>query len=209
MENKKIIIIEDQLILNDILKKILEESFDIVATSDNAKDMLNLCNKYKPDLVLTDICTKNNSSGIKNGKLVKEKYKENIKVLVITGVPEITFIKEAKENNLDGFLYKNIDSNTLITSIKQIINGYKLFPENNLKKDDEINFNKLTEKELEILTHLCSGIDREDIAEQLNITLGTLKNHISSILNKLNFESVSKLLVYCIGNRYVIPKLNN
>ncbi len=209
MENKKIIIIEDQLILNDILKKILEESFDIVATSDNAKDMLNLCNKYKPDLVLTDICTKNNSSGIKNGKLVKEKYKENIKVLVITGVPEITFIKEAKENNLDGFLYKNIDSNTLITSIKQIINGYKLFPENNLKKDDEINFNKLTEKELEILTLLCSGIDREDIAEQLNITLGTLKNHISSILNKLNFESVSKLLVYCIGNRYVIPKLNN
>ncbi len=209
MENKKIIIIEDQLILNDMLKKILEESFDIVATSDNAKDMLNLCNKYKPDLVLTDICTKNNSSGIKNGKLVKEKYKENIKVLVITGVPEITFIKEAKENNLDGFLYKNIDSNTLITSIKQIINGYKLFPENNLKKDDEINFNKLTEKELEILTLLCSGIDREDIAEQLNITLGTLKNHISSILNKLNFESVSKLLVYCIGNRYVIPKLNN
>ena len=209
MENKKIIIIEDQLILNDMLKKILEESFDIVATSDNAKDMLNLCNKYKPDLVLTDICTKNNSSGIKNGKLVKEKYKENIKVLVITGVPEITFIKEAKENNLDGFLYKNIDSNTLITSIKQIINGYKLFPENNLKKDDEINFNKLTEKELEILTILCSGIDREDIAEQLNITLGTLKNHISSILNKLNFESVSKLLVYCIGNRYVIPKLNN
>ena len=209
MENKKIIIIEDQLILNDILKKILEESFDIVATSDNAKDMLNLCNKYKPDLVLTDICTKNNSSGIKNGKLVKEKYKENIKVLVITGVPEITFIKEAKENNLDGFLYKNIDSNTLITSIKQIINGYKLFPENNLKKDNEINFNKLTEKELEILTLLCSGIDREDIAEQLNITLGTLKNHISSILNKLNFESVSKLLVYCIGNRYVIPKLNN
>lgn len=209
MKNKKIIIIEDQLILNDMLKKILEESFDIVATSDNAKDILNLCNKYKPDLVLTDICTKNNSSGIKNGKLVKEKYKENIKVLVITGVPEITFIKEAKENNLDGFLYKNIDSNTLITSIKQIINGYKLFPENNLKKDDEINFNKLTEKELEILTLLCSGIDREDIAEQLNITLGTLKNHISSILNKLNFESVSKLLVYCIGNRYVIPKLNN
>ena len=209
MQKKKIIIIEDQLILNDMLKKTLEKSFDIVATSDNAKDMLNLCNKYKPDLVLTDICTKNNSSGIKNGKLVKEKYKENIKVLVITGVPEITFIKEAKENNLDGFLYKNIDSNTLITSIKQIINGYKLFPENNLKKDDEINFNKLTEKELEILTLLCSGIDREDIAEQLNITLGTLKNHISSILNKLNFESVSKLLVYCIGNGYVIPKLNN
>ena len=209
MENKKIIIIEDQLILNDMLKKTLEESFDIVATSDNAKDILNLCDKYRPNLVLTDICTKNNSSGIKNGKLVKEKYKENIKVLVITGVPEITFIKEAKENNLDGFLYKNIDSNTLITSIKQIINGYKLFPENNLKKDDEINFNKLTEKELEILTLLCSGIDREDIAEQLNITLGTLKNHISSILNKLNFESVSKLLVYCIGNRYVIPKLNN
>ena len=123
MQNKKIIIIEDQLILNDMLKKTLEKSFEVVATSDDAKDMLNLCDKYKPDLILTDICTKNNSSGIKNGKLVKEKYKDNIKVLVITGVPQITFLKEAKQANLDGFLYKNIDSNTLITSINQVLKG--------------------------------------------------------------------------------------
>lgn len=209
MQNKKIIIIEDQLILNDMLKKTLEKSFEVIATSDDAKDMLNLCDKYKPDLILTDICTKNNSSGIKNGKLVKEKYKDNIKVLVITGVPQITFLKEAKQANLDGFLYKNIDSNTLITSINQVLKGAKLFEENNIKKDDNINFDKLTEKELEILILLCSGIDREKIAYQLNITLGTLKNHISSILYKLDFESVSKLLVYCIGNGYIIPKLNN
>ena len=209
MQNKKIIIIEDQLILNDMLKKTLEKSFEVVATSDDAKDMLNLCDKHKPDLILTDICTKNNSSGIKNGKLVKEKYKDNIKVLVITGVPQITFLKEAKQANLNGFLYKNIDSNTLITSINQVLKGAKLFEENNIKKDDNINFDKLTEKELEILILLCSGIDREKIAYQLNITLGTLKNHISSILYKLDFESVSKLLVYCIGNGYIIPKLNN
>ena len=52
---------------------------------------------------------------------------------------------------------------------------------------------------------LCSGYDREVVAKELNITLGTLKNHISSILNKMEFESVSKLLVFCISNGYIVP----
>ena len=107
---KKIIIIEDQLILNDMLKKTLASSFEVVATSDDASTMLNLCDKYSPDLVLTDICTKNNSSGISNGKKVKDKYGNKIKVLAITGIPEVSFLNEAKAANLDGFIYKNIES---------------------------------------------------------------------------------------------------
>ena len=46
-------------------------------------------------------------------------------------------------------------------------------------------------------------MDREDIADTLNVTMGTLKNHISSILNKLEFDNVSKLLIYIISNGYI------
>ena len=59
--------------------------------------------------------------------------------------------------------------------------------------------------ELKILTMLCSGLEREAIAKELNITTGTLKNHISSILNKMEFDSITKLLVYCVKNGYIIP----
>lgn len=204
-KKSKIIIIEDQIILNDSLKQAISSKYDVVATSLSAKDMLKLCEKNKPDLILTDICTLENSNGITNGKKVKDKYKNKIKVLAMTGIQEITFLEKAKEANLDGFIYKNIDTNTLITTIEQIINGYKLFPDNIKQKKEHQKLQQLTKKELEILTLLCSGTEREEIANMLNITTGTLKNHISAILNKMNFESISKLLIFCISKGYIIP----
>lgn len=204
-DTKKIIIIEDQMILNDMLRRTLSEYYNVIATTDDAKNMLNLCLKYNPDLVLTDIVTKNNVSGIKNGGLIKKKFGNKIKVITMTGMPEVTFLDQAKEANLDGFIYKNVDTNSLISFITQVFNGYKLFPDNVIINDYNSNFKNLTAKEIKILTLLCSGYDREVVAKELNITLGTLKNHISSILNKMEFESVSKLLVFCISNGYIVP----
>lgn len=204
--SKKIVIIEDQIILNDMLKNTISNTYNVVATSDDASDLIKLCDLYKPDLILTDICTKNNSSGIINGKKVKDKYGNKIKVLAMTGVPDITFLNETKKANLDGFIYKNISSESLINSIEQILNGYKLFPDNVIYNTVDCLKN-LTNKELEILKLLCSGNSREEIADCLNIAIGTLKNHISSILNKTGFDSISKLLVFCIGNGYIVPNM--
>ena len=180
--SKKIVIVEDQMILNDMLKNTISNTYNVVATSDDASELIKLCDLYKPDLILTDICTKNNSSGIINGKKVKDKYGNKIKVLAMTGVPDITFLNETKKANLDGFIYKNISSESLINSIEQILNGYKLFPDNVIYNTVDCLKN-LTNKELEILKLLCSGNSREEIADCLNIAIGTLKNHIASIPN--------------------------
>lgn len=204
--SKKIVIVEDQMILNDMLKNTISNTYNVVATSDDASELIKLCDLYKPDLILTDICTKNNSSGIINGKKVKDKYGNKIKVLAMTGVPDITFLNGAKKANLDGFIYKNISSESLINSIEQILNGYKLFPDNVIYNTVDCLKN-LTNKELEILKLLCSGNSREEIADCLNIAIGTLKNHISSILNKTGFDNISKLLVFCISNGYIVPNM--
>ena len=205
--SKKIVIIEDQMILNDMLKNTISNTYNVVATSDDASELIKLCDLYKPDLILTDICTKNNSSGIINGKKVKDKYGNKIKVLAMTGVPDITFLNETKKANLDGFIYKNISSELLINSIKQILNGYKLFPDNVTNNTETACLKKLTNKEFEILKLLCNGNTRNEIANKLNISPGTLKNHISSILNKTGFENISKLLVFCISNNYIVPNI--
>ena len=208
MDNKKkIIIVEDLVILNDILKKELQDTYNVVATCYDASLMLELCDKYKPDIVLTDIVTENNQSGILNGKKVKEKYGNQIKVLAMTGVLEVNFLNSCKEANLDGFIYKNIDSDTLKMFIEQVLNGYKLFPDNISFTNDNLNFKKLTNKEMEILRLLCSGFERKEIAEKLDIAQGTLKNHISQILEKMEFDSITNLLIFCISNGYIIPKL--
>lgn len=199
---QKIVIIEDQLIVNALFRDKLSSKYEIVATSDDASKMYELAKTYMPDLILTDVVTKDNNSGLLYGKEVKEKL--DVKILAMTAMSEVTFLKQAKEGNLDGLIYKNVSIDELFDAIDHILNGDKVFPDITYNKDNE-DFNKLTKQELKVLTMLCSGLEREVIAKELNITTGTLKNHISSILNKMGFDSITKLLVYCVKNGYIIP----
>ena len=202
---QKIMIIEDQALLNNMIKKILEEYYEVVCTSTSAKDMLSLYEKYTPDLILTDVVTKDSASGIEHAKIVKEKYGKKVKILAITGVPEITFLNKAKEYNLDGLIFKDIDSDLLLNSIKEVLRGYTLFPDNYIYNEDNEKFKDLSDKEIKIIKYLCEAKDRDEIADELNITIGTLKNYITNILNKLEFDSISKLTIFCLSNGYIVP----
>ena len=91
VNKKKIMIIEDQALLNNMLKTTLSNDYDIVCTCTSAKDMMNLYKIHKPDLILTDVVTKEGANGIEYAKEVKDKYHNKVKILAITGVPEITF----------------------------------------------------------------------------------------------------------------------
>ncbi len=204
---KKIMLIEDQTLLNNMLQKVLTNDYEIVCSCTSAKDMLILYQKYTPDLILTDVVTKDGANGIEYSKEVKEKYGNKVKILAITGVPDITFLDNAKKYNLDGLIYKDIDTNALLTSIKQILNGYTLFLDNYIYNEENEKFKNLSSKEVKIIKLLCEAMDREDIAKELNITSGTLKNYITNILNKMEFDSISKLTIFCVSNGYIVPTI--
>lgn len=206
-DKKKIMIIEDQALLNNMMQKTLSKDYEIVCTCTSAKDIMSLYQKYTPDLILTDVVTKDGANGIDYSKEVKEKYGKKVKILAITGIPEITFLDKAKKYNLDGLIYKDIDSESLLTSINQILNGYTLFPDNYIYNDDNEKLKNLSTKEIKIIKLLCEAMDREAIAKELNITSGTLKNYITNILNKMGFDSISKLTIFCISNGYIIPDI--
>ena len=157
---KKIIIIEDQLILNEMLKKAVSNNFEVVAVSNSAKDIPFLCDKYMPDIVLTDILTEEFENGITYGQKIKEKYLDKIKVVAITGLLDITFFEKAKKANLDGFIYKNILPEELISILENIVNGSKIYLNNNCSESNDIK-NILTKKELSILTDPILSYDKE------------------------------------------------
>lgn len=204
----KIVLIEDHIMLRDMMKENIERSTNhtIVGVSSDAKDSIKLCESLNPDLVLMDICTENDSSGIVYGGKIKDKF-PNIKVILMTGVPEINFVSKAKENNIDCFIYKNISKDILLNTIEQILGGYSIFPKSASVKKESTFLEDLTEKELKILTLYCEGLEREEIAEVLQISSGTLKNHISSILKKTDFPNMPKLSIYCVANDYIVPNL--
>lgn len=206
----KIIIIEDHVLLRDMIKDTLEseEEFEIVATSNNAKEIINLCGQYSPDLILSDVCTANNSSGIHFCGEAKKVFPE-LKVIIMTGILDINFINESKSLNIDSFIYKNISKESLINTIKNTLAGYSTYP--NISNNENLKNNllsNLSEKELEIFKLFCKGCEREEISNKLNISKGTLKNYITSILSKTRFDNISKLVIYCISEGFIFPNLN-
>lgn len=205
-----IIIIEDQTMLLEMIKKTIEEETDlkVIDFGNDAKDVVSLCEKNMPDIVLMDICTENNSSGITYCGILKNKY-PNIKVIIMTGMPDVNFIRMAKENNADSFIYKNISKSSLISAIKNTLDGYSIYPDVKSHKDfKKAKFlNELTDKELEVLTLYSKLLDRQEVADNLNISMSTLKSHIASILQKTEFDSFSKLAIYCVSNGFIVTNI--
>ena len=204
-----IVIVEDHKLLRDMIKDSLEneEVFNVVATLSDAKDVFEVCKEYKPDLVLMDICTENNSNGIAYSKILKETFPE-IKIIIMTGIMDINFVNEAKEFNIDSFIYKSVTKETLITAIKNTLDGYSIKPNEKSLPCETAILQDLTSTELLVLTKYCKLLDRKDVANSLGISTSTLKTHISSIYAKTGYDNLTKLAVYCISNGLIVTNLD-
>ena len=205
-----IIIIDDHTVLKDTLSDLLNglQDFNVVATGSDAKDSVSLCEQYNPDVVLMDVCTANNSSGITYGGIIKKTFPKT-KVIAMTGMLDITFIKEARNVNIDSFIYKNISKEDLIASIRHTLNGYSIYPDKRINPTTEKNILKdLTDKEMEILSAYCKLLDRDLVAEKLDISKSTLKTYVASIYQKTGFDNLTKLAIYCVSNGYIVTTLD-
>ena len=204
-----IVIVEDHKLLRDMIKDSLEneEVFNVLATLSDAKDVFEVCKEYKPDLVLMDICTENNSNGIAYSKILKETFPE-IKIIIMTGIMDINFVNEAKEFNIDSFIYKSVTKETLITAIKNTLDGYSIYPNEKTLPCETAILQDLTSTELLVLTKYCKLLDRKDVANSLGISTSTLKTHISSIYAKTGYDNLRKLAVYCISNGLIVTNLD-
>ena len=205
----KIIIVDDQKMLRDMISDTLnmEEDFEVVYNGGNASEIVELCEKYTPDLILMDVCTDNNENGIYYGGIVKEKYPK-IKVIIMTGVLDINFVNDAKNVHIDSFIYKNIGKDSLIHNIRNTLDGYSVYPDTSITNEKNI-LAKLSSKELELLTIYCRELDRDEVCKKMNISTSTLKSHISSIYQKTGYNNLSKLAIFAVSNGFINPSLES
>ena len=199
----KILICEDQAILLDglILALSKEKSFEIVASIKNAKDISRTLKEVKCDLVLTDIITEEKNNALNYIKEIRDTY-PNLKIVAITGFPDISFMEKAKNVGVNSFVYKNISTEELVSVIKNTSTGYSVFPNNEKTKD--LIVSTLTETELKIVRLYSSGLEREEIAKELFMSNSSLKSHISQILLKTGFPSLARVAIYAISNGLVV-----
>jgi DNA-binding NarL/FixJ family response regulator len=198
----KMIIVEDQAMLRDSLKQIISQQADmeVTAVTDDASNVPELCHKLKPDLVLMDVVTKNNSNGITFTAQIRKELPD-IKVVIMTSLPEITFVDEAKKAGAHSFIDKDMGNDYLFFVIRSTIKGNGVYP----GPENRAHFaSQFTEKEIAVIRLVCQGKTRDEMVKELGLSESSLGRHITSILDKSGFDNIMKFAIYAVGQGLIV-----
>ncbi|WP_226530002.1 response regulator transcription factor [Metabacillus niabensis] len=182
----RIIIAEDQQMLLGALGSLLnlEEDMEVVGKAGNGKEALTLVEEFDPDICIMDI-EMPGMTGLEAAEHLKEK---NCKVIILTTFSRSGYFQRALKAGVKGYLLKDSPSEELANSIRSIMAGKRIYaPE--LMDDLYSEENPLTEREKEVLGLVAEGMNTKEIADQLSIKSGTVRNYISTILEKLNVKN--------------------
>lgn len=209
-----IVLVDDQIILRDSLKFIIEQDNEIcvVGVASNGREAFQVVQNTKPDVVLMDIMMPG-SNGIEGTALIKEKFPE-IKILILTTFDDEENVRDALKNCADGYILKDVKPQELLISIKNIYNGMVVMHKNVYQKAvnakpvcEPAPFGKsdvrLTEREISIVELIVNGKSNKEISQELFLSEGTVKNILTNILEKLELRDRTQLAVYAIKNRII------
>lgn len=147
------------------------------------------------DLILMDVVTENGESGLVAAEKIKKKF-PYIKIIIVTSMPECSYIKRAKKIGVEGFWYKEINEQPILSIMEKVINGEIVYPEHlQPVKVGLALSNEFTEKELIILRLILGGYSNVEIAQKLGVSAGVIKKHVANMLLKTGFRSRTQLAV--------------
>ncbi|MCI5857536.1 MAG: response regulator transcription factor [Agathobacter sp.] len=207
-----IMITDDHSMIREGLKSLLELDGDIkvIAEAVDGRDCLDKLDVYKPDVLLLDI-NMPNMNGLDLLKELKAR-KSKVKVLVLTVHNETEYLMKAVDIGINGYVLKDSESAELKKAIHTIMDGEtyiqpSLIPALNAKRlernEDEEKIDSLTRRELEVLKLLAIGMYNKEVAEKLEISERTVKNHVSNIFKKLEVTDRTQAAVFAIRNNLI------
>ena len=214
MSKIKVIIADDIKILRQGLKAILEQDdeIEVVALAENGKQALEMSIVYNPDVVLMDMRMPD-YDGAYGIAAIKEKCPE-VRALVLTTFDDEETIDKALRSGADGYILKEMEDEKIISGIKSVYNGINVFGEGvykvmlsgyemGAKSGEELKDEKassLTGRELDVVRLVAEGYDNKEIASELFLSDGTVRNIISKVLEKLELKDRTQLAVYAVKN---------
>src|SRR5690606_9129651 len=189
----RIVLAEDQRMMLGALGSLLdlEEDMEVVGMAPNGQEAIELVEKLNPDICIMDI-----EMPLKSGLDAAEQLKEHsCKVIILTTFARSGYFERARAAGVSGYLLKDSPSEDLATSIRSIMAGRRIYAPELVDLAFEAD-NPLTEREKEVMELIAQGRSTKEIANELFITSGTVRNYISTILDKLQvgnrIEAISR-----------------
>ncbi|WP_150285566.1 response regulator transcription factor [Rummeliibacillus sp. TYF-LIM-RU47] len=184
----KIVIAEDQGMLLGALKSLInmEADMEVVGVGYNGLDAITLVEEFQPDIVIMDI-EMPEKTGLDAAEELKDK---DCKVIILTTFARPGYFERARKAGVRGYLLKDSPIEELVNAIRVIMDGRRIFaPELiDIVYEEEIE-NPLTDRESEVLELVAKGKTTKEIAAELFLSPGTVRNYISTILDKLEVSN--------------------
>ena len=222
----KIVIVDDHQLFREGVKRILdfEDSFEVVAEGNDGSEVIDLYEKHNPDVVLMDI-NMPRVSGVEATEALLKEYPE-AKVIILSIHDDGSYVTHALKTGALGYMLKEMDAEAIVEAIKVVSSGGSYlhpkvthnlvtefrrlserehkgaFQQNDIRRP----YHLLTKRECEVLQLLTDGQSNRTIGETLFISEKTVKNHVSSILQKMAVNDRTQAVVSAIKNGWVEVK---
>lgn len=202
----RVLIVEDQKMAQENMEAVIESSdkYSLEGIIANAADAELFCMRTPVDLILMDVCTYRDESGIEACGIIKKKYPK-IKVIIVTSMAEHTFIEKAKAASADSFWYKDASAGELLSVMDKTMAGEHIFPENTPEVKLGLSTSyELTKYELDVLRALMQSTSDEDAASMLGCTKANIRWHLGKILDKTGYRTRMELLIAVAQKNLII-----
>jgi NarL family two-component system response regulator YdfI len=210
MSKKKILVVDDHLVVREGLKLIFEteEDYEVIGEAENGEKALTLVEQLNPDVILLDLSMPK-MSGIEVIKALNEKN-NLVPIIILTTYNEGNLIRDGLSLGAKGYLLKDTTREELLRTVESAIRGEILLQSEisksifDLKKEQNQKNNlinagiSITERELFILQSVARGCTSKEIAFEMRISERTIKAHLSNIYSKLKVESRSEAVAVAI-----------
>lgn len=202
------VIVDDDNLVAISLKTILEADKDIevVATGNDGKEAVELYSRYQPEVLLMDIQMKE-MSGLEAAEQILQNHPQ-AKILFLTTFSDDEYIVKALNIGAKGYILKQ-DFEGIVPAIRAVEQGQSVFGGEIVNKIPVLMQSKetfdyakyeISEKEQEIIEQVALGKSNKEIAKTLFLSEGTVRNYISSVLDKLSLRDRTQLAVFYYRN---------
>lgn len=201
-----VLIVEDQAIPRELFEIYLRssENFHHLLSISSASAALSVCKNSKVDLILMDVMTELEHSGLDAAEEIKRQLPQ-IKIIIVTSMPEYSWLARARKIGVDSFWYKDDHKDSILDVMERTMAGEHIFPdETPLIRIGHATNREFTERELDVLRELTTGDTNAEIAERLGISVATVKSHLLHMMEKTGFRTRTELVSEARGLGIVI-----
>ncbi|MBC8505762.1 MAG: response regulator transcription factor [Anaerolineales bacterium] len=209
MKKQRILLVDDHEVVRLGLKSLLERHphFEVVAEAGSAREALNYVEQFSPDVVVMDIRLPG-GSGIDACEKITESYPDT-QVIMLTSYAEDEMLFSAIRAGAAGYVLKQIGGDDLVRALEAVSRGealldpavtQRIFQEvrRAAKEEEASAFADLTQQEKHVLILVSEGKTNREIAKELFLGEGTVRNYVSSILSKLNVSNRAEAAAYAV-----------